>query len=335
MLIKFFRSSYLVQYFFLVLVAAALWVPGFISHPGLPVEPGLITPLYNLAHYLLSLFDAASPAVALAIILLSSITLNNVLVYHELTPKNNLLPAFIFIVLMGSNPLILCSYPVLIAFPVFTWFLHTAFLINDEPENYMEVFNASILVSIISLIYTPAIFLSGYILLILLIYGTFNGRNLLVALIAFAIPYIYLCFYYFWTDQLTIALGSYQEYFRNIFTFQVNKGVLQIVIWVIFAVFMIMPAFMRITSTLSSFNINFRKKMAATAWFAVFAVPFILLDGRIDYHTLIYLPATVMIAHFYNLFKKSIINELTLLLFLLLVLLNNYLHLFHAQIIFH
>ncbi len=110
MLIKFFRSSFLIQYFALVLITAAIWIPGFLSNPGLPVEPRLITPLYNIAHYVLSMLDFASPLIALAIVFISALTLNNILVFHELTPKNNILPAFIFILLMGSNPLNLCSY---------------------------------------------------------------------------------------------------------------------------------------------------------------------------------------------------------------------------------
>ncbi len=105
MLIKFFKSSYLIQYFFLILVTAAIWIPGFVANHGLPVEPNLITPLYNLAYYVLKMFDAASPAAALVIVVISAFTLNNILIFHELTPKNNLLPAFLFIVFMGSNPL--------------------------------------------------------------------------------------------------------------------------------------------------------------------------------------------------------------------------------------
>jgi putative flippase GtrA len=103
MLIKFFKSSYLIQYFFLVLLTAAIWIPGFLANQGLPVEPNLITPLYNLALYVLKMFDAASPAAALVIVVISAFTLNNILVFHELTPKNNLLPAFLFIVFMAAT----------------------------------------------------------------------------------------------------------------------------------------------------------------------------------------------------------------------------------------
>jgi hypothetical protein len=330
MLIKFFRSSFLIQYFVLVLITAAIWVPGFLSNQGLPVEPRLITPLYNIAHYLLSMLDFASPVVALAIVFISALTLNNILVFHELTPKNNILPAFIFILLVGSNPLTLCSYPVILTLPFFTWFLHTIFKMNDEPENYMEVFNASILISIISMIYPLSIILFLFIWLVLLIYGTVNGRNIFISLIAVFLPYLYLLFYYFWIDQLSSAFAAYRDLFSGFLEIEVNKSILQMAIWILFMVFMLLPAFMRITGTLSSFGINFRKKMSATAWLVAFLLPMIFFSGKPDFNTLIFVPSAIMIAHYYQLFKKSVLNEIALLLFLVLILANNYLQLFHA-----
>ena len=101
-------------------------------------------------------------------------------------------------------------------------------------------------------------------------------------------------------------------------------------VWILFAVFMLSPAFLRITGTLSSFSINFRKKMAATAWLVAFLLPMIIFSGKADYNTLIFVPASIMIAHYYQLFKKSLLNEIALLLFLFLILANNYLQLFHA-----
>lgn len=330
MLIKFFKSSYLIQYFFLVLVTAAIWIPGFLSNPGLPVEPNLITPLYNIAHYLLMTFSAASPAAAMVIVLISAFTLNNILIYHDLTPKNNLLPAFLFIVFMGSNPHALCSYPVVLSLPFFTWFIHTIFKVNDEPENYMAVFNASFLISIISMVYPAAILLYVCIWMILLVFGTFTGRNLIVSFIALLLPYVYLFLYFFWTDQLIEALNAYLAYFFEIFHFRINFEIWQLFIWGIFILLMLFPAFTRITGTLSSYSINFRKKMAATAWIMAFAFIMIIFRGQVDYHSLIFLPASIMIAHYYHLYKRSAWNEITLLFFLLLILAHNYLLLLNA-----
>jgi len=192
------------------------------------------------------------------------------------------------------------------------------------------VFNASILVSIISMIYPVAIILGLFIWLSLLIYGTFNGRNIIISIIALLLPYVYLFLYFFWTDQLSAAINSYILYYGNIFGFHMNRNLLQLVIWSIFAIFMLLPAFLRISGTLSSFSINFRKKMAATSWLMAISLPLIIFNGKVDYNTLLFLPATIMIAHYYHLFKKSFLNEVALLLLLILILANNYLHFFNA-----
>jgi hypothetical protein len=330
MLIKFFKSSFIIQYLALALVTAALWVPGFLVNTGLPEDPSIITPFYNMAHWLLRLWEPASPAAAVAIVFISALTLNNILIFHDLTPKNNILPAFIFILFMGSNPHALSTYPYILTLPFFTWFLHTIFKMNDEPENYMEVFNASILVSVISMIYPIAIILFLFIWMTLLVYGIFNGRNLVISVLAVILPYVYLFLYYFWTDQVPAALTAYDDYFGKIFSFTMNKEAMQLVIWSIFAVFMLLPAFMRISATLSSFNINFRKKMSTVTWMLVFSIPIIIIHGSVDYNTLIFLPAGIMVVHYYQIFKKSLMNEIGLLVFLILVLINNYLHYFNA-----
>lgn len=70
--------------------------------------------------------------------------------------------------------------------------------------------------------------------------------------------------------------------------------------------------------------------MSATNWLMIFSLPLIIIHGNVDYNTLIFLPASIMIAHYYQLFKKSLLNEIGLLIFLLLVILNNYLHFFNA-----
>lgn len=330
MLIKFFRSSFLVQYFVLIMITAALWIPGFLSNPGLPVEPNIITPLYNIAHYLLKWLEPLSPGFCVAMVIISAFTLNNILVFHDLIPKNNILPAFIFILLMGSNPHSLGTYPYIVALPFMTWFLHTIYKMNDEPENYMEVFNASILISVISMIFPVAIVLFLFIWMTMLVYGIFNGRNLVISIISVALPYVYLFLYFFWTEQLPAALVAYGDYYGKIFEFVMNKDVIQWIIWIIFALFMLFPSFTKISGSLSSFNINFRKKMGATNWMMVFSLPVIIFNGNVNYNTLIFLPSAALIANYFIQNKKSWLNEVVLLVFFILILINNYLPYLHA-----
>lgn len=327
MLIRFFRSSFLIQYFFLILITAALWVPGFMSPSQVPSQPHYIAPIYDLVFYLVGLHPVLSPLLAVLLVFIASLTFNNILIYHYLAPKNNILPAFLFILMMSSHPATLGAYPILIALPLLIWFLYTTFRANDDPENFITVFNAGLILSVISMIAPTTVILFLFIWIALLVFGTFNGRNLTISVMGFLLPYIYLAVYYLWTDRLPEAMTAYQSFFLNLFDFNLETGLLQFVIWGIFVILMLLPAIYHTRRTLGSFNINFRKKMSATGWFLAFTFPMVLMSGESHYQTLIYLPSVILTGHFYNQFKKPVWHEIILLAYLGLILLNNYLHL--------
>lgn len=333
MLIRFFKSSFLVQYLGLVMVTAALWAPGFMMHAEPPAVPQLIAPLYGLVYPFLALHPLVSPIVAVTIVFSTALTLTNILIYHDLAPKNNILPAFLFILMMGSNPLTLQTYPVILTLPLFTWFLHTTFKINDEPDNIILGFNASLLISVISLVYPGALFLFPVTWIYFLISGTMGGRNLVISFLGFLLPYVYLGVYYFWKDLAMDALEAYRDYFARLPGFRSDSGYLQYAIWGTWFLLMLAPASYRTLSTISSSSISFRRKMSATAWLLAFTMPLILLPGNADFHTLLFLPAGIMIAHFYNLYKKPVFHEIVLSVWLLLILMHHYLN-SNAQAVF-
>jgi hypothetical protein len=325
MLIKFFKTSFIIQYFSLVVISVGLWVPGFLQLKPIAAEPDLTTPLYNLIYPLVSILQPYNPIISFIIVLTSALTLNNILVYHDLTPKNNLLPAFIFMLLMSSGKAALNLFPVIITIPFFTWFLHTIYRVNDEPENNLAVFNASMILSVISMIYFPAVILFFLLWMILLVFGAFSGRNIIITFIGFLLPYVYLALFYFWTDQLEPAMAAYSDFFSSLLKFTSEIDYLQYVVWSVLLFLMLFPAFFKITGTLSSYNINFRKKMGATNWFLVLSVPLVILSGKVEYNLVLLIPASILIAHYFNIFKRSWWNETVILAFLALIALHNYL----------
>lgn len=325
MLIKFFKSSFIFQYLALVLLSAGLWIPGFLRPHEIPVGGSIVTPLYNLALPLLTILQPYNPVMAYLILLISGLTLNNILIYHELTPKNNLIPAFIFILLFSSDPGTLSLYPMVLTIPFFTWFLHTLYVANDEPENHLAVFNASLILSVITMIYFPAIVLFFLLWLIQLVFGIFSGRNMIIIFIGFFLPYSYLAFYHFWTDSLAMAGMAYLDFFREVFRIRSGADYLQYSIWAYLLFLLMFPAFFKITGSLNSYGISFRKKMSATNWFLVISLPIIFLTGPVEHNLIVLIPASIILAHYFNMFKKSTWNEIVLLVFLFLIAFHNYL----------
>ena len=163
--------------------------------------------------------------------------------------------------------------------------------------------------------------------MILLVFGTFSGRNIIITFIGFFLPYVYLTLYYFWVDKLDIAVEAYSGFFTNLLHFNASSDYLQYGIWAYFLFLMLFPAFFKITGSLSSSNINLRKKMGATNWFLILSSPLVFLSGQIEFNLLLLLPSSIIIAHYYNLFKRSWWNEVVILAFLALIALHNYLNL--------
>jgi hypothetical protein len=331
MLIKFYRSSYIIQYLLLIIIFTGIWLPGFLANQGIPVKPSSVALLYNPAYYLLSLSAVANPIVAVIILLVCALALNNILILNEIIPANNLLPALLFIVVMGSDPLILSSYPVLLAMPLFIGFIHIVFKMNDDPEGFIVVFNASLIISAMSLLYPAAIILIVYLWIILMVYGIVTIRKLLISIIAFILPFLYVAAYFYWKDSLQSGLDSYLHLVRNIFVFRIDVDPWQILIWSVFVILMLIPSLYRLITSLSTYNINYRRKMAATTWLLVFTLAMMFISGPVNFNTMVLVPASIIIATIYSGIRKTLMSEIILMSFILLVAAHNYLYLLNAE----
>ena len=327
MLIRFFKSSFIVQYLALLILAVALWMPAFLRGAWTVAESNQVTPVYHFLVGLLPEFPWLPPLIGLLLLLPTALVLNNIFIYHDLVPKNSLLPAFLFVLFMSSSPDILTVYPVIIVLLPVTAFLHQAYRLYEQNENPNTALNLGILAALSSMISFPLILLVLYALLVYLIYRILNWRQCTIAIIGFILPYLYLVVYYFWTDQLEAMAAHYLAYMVNITSIGFSTDLLQISVWIVFGLLILLPAAVRTTATLGSQNINFRRKMAITVWLAVFGAATLFFQGDTAYNTLMYIPACGIVAAQFHTMKKSPWHELVLLAYLIMIGVNNYLSL--------
>jgi hypothetical protein len=324
MLIRFFRSSFIIQYAVLALIGVGLWIPGFLHPLPLPVEGSPVAPLYDLIYRIMPEIPWLPVALALLLVFSEALILNSIFIYHDLVPKNSLLPSLIFIILMSSGNQSLTLYPVLLAILPLTFFLHLLYQIYEESHNLNKVLGVGLLAALTSMIYAPLVLFLLFIWIAFLVYRSLQWREWLVALIGFGLPYVYLATYYFWVDKLGEISALYIQYFRDILVFKVTMDPLQLGIWGIFSLLMFLPAVFRVSATLGGFNIAFRRRMAATVWMAVFGAIMIVSPGDIFCNNLIYLPATGILAHYYSTMKRPLWHEMILLLYLAAIGAHNY-----------
>jgi hypothetical protein len=325
MLIRFFRSSFLIQYLALIIIGVTLWIPAFINPPVNETESSLVSPLYHFITGLLPDIAWLPVLIALLLVFTEAIILNIIFIYHDLVPKNSLLPALLFTLFMSSGAQFITLYPALLATFPLIFFLHQVYLLFEESENLNRTLSIGILAALSSLLYAPMLLLIFYIWIVFLIYRMLHWREWFISVIGFVLPYLYLGVYYFWLDKLQDFYDEYIDYTVNIFQFTATADIFQIAIWIIFALLLVLPSVVKVLSTMGSHNIAFRRKMSATVWMALFAAFMIITQGDIGSNNILYLPAAGIVAYHFHSVKKSAWNELVVLSYLILIGVHNYL----------
>ncbi len=184
------------QYIVLILLGAGLWLrvysgPCEISLPG-PEAPMFLM-LMNLmpdSYVLLSL-------IGFSLLILQAFLINFVAIRHDLVPKNSLVVAMVFILLMSQSPAAFGLSPLHFA-GIFVILAYNRILSSyGTADPTKDIFSAAFLIALASLFHFAAIFLLIILILSLVIFGTFSPRIFLVAIAGVVAVYLYLLVYYY------------------------------------------------------------------------------------------------------------------------------------------
>src|SRR5688572_20896260 len=160
-------------------------------------------PLYNIIYELLS--GMPHWVIVLAGILLTTsqvFHLNYVVNKHEVLYKNSYLPALFYMLFLVIIPQFLTFHPVLIANTILIFVLDKLFQIYKNPAPMSLVFDTCFLISIVALVYLPAISFVLLIALSVLILKTFSWRDWIVGFTGLLLPFFFTFIYFFWVDGL-------------------------------------------------------------------------------------------------------------------------------------
>ncbi len=320
MLIRFFSSSFYQQYVLLLLLAAALWLPAF-RFPVAPAVPGMESPLaYLLANWLTGWPFAAILAVLL-LVLAEALILNHILIRHELVPKNTLVPAALFLVLMSQLPALADIFSLLPAVFFTILALGSIFNTYGQPDPTGNVFSAAFLLALASLFHFASIFLLLILFLSLMLFGTFSGRIMMVSLAGFTGVYLYLFLYHLLNDTFMTQWELYAAWFSGPGIMKpLNACPLQMIAWGWIGVLLLLSAF-RSFSRMQAWNISVRKKMLLLMWFALIAIASLLYEAEYDMAApaMAAVPAAAIIAAGFTERQKTPL-KLELLFWILLII---------------
>lgn len=324
MFIRFFNSSFPIQYLLLLLFEAILWI-GALINPTELISPESTTPFYN---FLVGVFNNQQTHLLILAFLLTyfnALFLNYIVIEFGLMHRNTLLPSFAYILLMSYSPETTNFYPVLPAIFFLLLSLINVYKSYAIKEPYYYIFNASFFIGIASLFYLPIILFVTWLWLSFIVYRIYSWREWTITMIGAFVPYLFLAVYYFWYDEIISVSIEYYSFFAEIKPLVFSDNILNFIIWVI-AIVLLIFSVGRLFSAFRERNIQFRKNSLILIFFFLISLIPLLYSGEnfIANNVFTIIPAAVFLSYYFSVLKH--INRMGIVIFILflLILCNNY-----------
>ncbi|MFZ4462614.1 MAG: hypothetical protein ACOYN5_02130 [Bacteroidales bacterium] len=325
MLIKFLRSSFATQYALILLIAICLYIPTFLF----PIIPEITTtisgPLYEPLSIFFHAFPLFSVIASFIILLFQAYFFNSILAANGLINRQSVYGTFVYVLLFSQSPHQLGMYPSLVAGIFILFALSILFGLEDKTENQMYIFNSSILVSLASMFYLPALILIFWLWIALLMSRSGSFRELLIPIVGLITPYFFLASWYYFKNQLFGNASEYLDIFK-LFDFEkINPDWSVLVIWIIIILILFQFSYI-ILGVSGEKNAVIRKKKSITITLLFFSIPGVFYnDSQIMHNGLIILPIAVLISYSLANVRKRLIPEILLWLLLVSIIANHYL----------
>lgn len=321
MIFNLIKSRQPINFVLFPLLVIVLWIPAFLSEPEHSFTN--IMPLYQLFISLVGTTGKISLSVGVILVMLEGFLLNRIIDNNKILPERNNLVAFFYILFSSIHTSFLYANPVLLANLFIILALGQLLSIYNQRNVLKEVFNASLLISIASLFYFPAV------LLILLIWATFiiirplEWRNYLVSILGPIMVGIWLFSYYFLTNQMFVLFSMYAElnnYFENLSI----SGFSFVVIAVLILIALV--AFGSLLKGLSKNTVRVKNLLRIVSVFFVLSL-FTFFLTRQDYfstYAFVLVSFAIYTANYFDYLKRYWIGNLLISVLTMIVMYNNY-----------
>jgi hypothetical protein len=322
-LVRFFRSSFPIQYLAAGIVALVIWATALPHPPPMPAPSGPV-PLYSFFFDLLGTLPRLAVIAGFCVVTASAFWLNRIVSSNELVPKNSSLTAFVFILMMSYAPSQLTLTPVNISVMLMLYLLQSLMISYNRKEPFDLVYAAGFFITVAALFYLPVLILYGFLLTSFIVYRTPNWREWISSLIGLLTPVLFLAVWYFWFDRTITELRLFAGYFSSISvqnpwdTFRTAiPGCLVLVMSAVGVYHTVMHV--------SEKTVEIRKKTILLNWLVFWAILCIPFSGSLlGWHPgLLFLAFAPATSSFFLALRKPGRWEFLLWGFLLLILVNS------------
>jgi hypothetical protein len=309
----------------LLIITAVLYLPA-ILHPeafsvitdSAPFSKWLLPAIYWNHH--------AAMGVGMALVILQALLINRLLNRIKFFQRINFVPALMYVVVSAMFVDFLMPGPQMFANTFVILVLSRLFDIYKLQRCYAEIFDVGFLVAVASLFSLPAISLSLFLFIGLGSLRAFNIREYIIGLLGILTPYFLIITYYFWIDKLPDFLG---EHFGSVALQTKLPNGFGLAFQVIgpAVLLMLLAAAYYLQANYLKSNIQVRKYILLITWcLLLLGASFVLDDGvTVKHFTIINVPLSIILSYFMLHIKKRKPAEIIFTLFLLLILVFQYL----------
>lgn len=276
--------------------------------PGFTIQtmPGNAAPLGRLITQNLPENRFAVKFIAVLLILLNITVFNFILRRHDLHQRQSVFTAALasgFYLFTGTPAAMIAP---LVAVLMLQFSFDSAMKIYGVTNPYDTILNSSITIGLASMIQPLAVLFLIFLWMAFFTLRISTWREWVISLLGLLIPYIYLAFWFFWTDRLDLAIAEYADFFRYLSLIPVGHSVRETGILALLGLILIisMAAFV---NDAGDKIISIRKKMWIGVQFTLISIAAMVLSGKDAMLTmpLVLLPVSMMFAHLVTRSKRS------------------------------
>jgi hypothetical protein len=240
-----------------------------------------------------------------------SIGLNNLIYDKDIIKKPNFVLAFVFLLL---NTTFVTNHKMMLISFVLLFFLNFLLQLYKQKQPFSIVFNAGILLSILSFYLPNILLLFPIILISTLIFRNINWRINTISILSLFVPYLFLWSYQIFTE--TELYFPVFEFNFKLFNFSIEKLELHQKIWFSVLSLVSLLSFFEIFRWMYKKSIRSRESFTIIILYFLFSVFIFLFSGKEESVILIVTPLSVIIGNYFVYHIKIRWSEFIFFLFL-------------------
>ena len=240
-----------------------------------------------------------------------SIGLNNLIYDKDIIKKPNFVLAFVFLLL---NTTFVTNHKMMLISFVLLFFLNFLLQLYKQKQPFSIVFNAGILLSILSFYLPNILLLFPIILISTLIFRNINWRINTISILSLFVPYFFLWSYQIFTE--TELYFPVFEFNIKLFNFSIEELELHQKIWFSVLSLVSLLSFFEIFRWMYKKSIRSRESFTIIILYFLFSVFIFLFSGKEESVILIVTPLSVIIGNYFVYHIKIRWSEFIFFLFL-------------------